>query len=144
MPMENITIGNQNYNIKIAHKIEHRKIGFQGVEKIADNEGMLFLWGEIRYPNANDILKRPFVSMCVAMDLTIIFFDEKTNPVEIKNRLKGEPKNNFNSASRYYCKKPATLMLELSGENKFSFEDLRDLKLNHILKKYSAQIFNVA
>ena len=141
MPTATIIINNKKYEIKIAHKIKHRELGLQGVDILRDNEGVLFIWGETRYPNARDPLKRPFVSMCVPMDLTVIFLDDHFIPVEIKNGLSGEPGKKFSASTKYYCSRPASMMLELNGELEFSLDAIEINGLQEIVKKYPAEVY---
>jgi len=42
----NVTIGNKEYLVELAETDEQREEGLQNKEKLADNEGMLFIYNE--------------------------------------------------------------------------------------------------
>ena len=115
MPLEKLVIGGKLFNLKVAYLKKHREKGLQGINKLPKNGGLFFWYGERREPKTNNPLKRAFVSMCIEVNLTVLFLNKSGCVVCIFYNLSAEPKKDFAHAGRYYCPQPADLMIELPG-----------------------------
>ena len=75
-----IEIGNKEYKVKLAETDEQQEQGLQNVEKLEDNEGMLFVFDE-----EEDIW---FWMQDTTIPLDVIFINEE---LEVTQVLQGEP-----------------------------------------------------
>ncbi|MBU0976196.1 MAG: DUF192 domain-containing protein [Patescibacteria group bacterium] len=138
MPLEKLLIARQSFSLKIAHMVEHRRVGLSRVDELPQGCGMLFLYGETQIPGTD---KKPFVSMCARMNLTVVFLKSSGEVVGIFVNLKGEGEKNFKTASRYYCKKPAEMMLELRGDLELGLYEGDSVDLRKVTDKYRGEIY---
>lgn len=76
----NIRVGSEEYLVKVAQTEDEKEQGLQGVESLAENEGMLFIFEE---PDTVSFWMKDTL-----IPLDIIFIDEDLNVISVD---KGEP-----------------------------------------------------
>jgi len=100
-----VTLGGRRFDLKLATTPVARRVGLMQVERMAENEGMLFV-----FPEAE---KRSFWMKNCLIDLDAIFLDARGRVVRVHEMEAPDP--GAERYERYRSGEPAQFVIELNG-----------------------------
>ncbi len=132
--LETLVIGGQTLCIRFLTEISDRQTGLVGVESMAPNQGVLFVWDQTKLPDNPD---PHFAPACIMSNMSFaivaVFGDGQGKIVQVSPILEPESEPHF-------CPQPARWMLELHpdtlGSLNKSYQNHTQIVYEATLAKY--------
>lgn len=132
--LETLVVDGQTLRIRFLTEISDRQTGLVGVDAIAPNQGILFVWDQTKLPDNPDPHLAPACIMSnMSFAIIAVFGDGQGKIVQVSPILEPE-------SEPHLCPQPARWMLELHpdtlGSLKTSFQNNTQILDEATLAKY--------